>query len=410
MNKGSLKFASYLFIAVLLTLGLTVSLQSLLAAWTAPTAGPPADNVNPPIFNEHSTPATNALINKPLSVGGNLTMGGNIVMDGNWLSGDGGNEGVYVDDLGNVGIGTPAPQTKLHVSGGNITLDHNNGINLWDGTNAMTVITGYGSYNWGHNLQIGPGAELIVGSGESGNSLRNNEWATGGTETLFIASDQDIQFWTALQDPALTDRVMTITNTGNVGIGITGPGAKLDVVGTIQSKSTAGILKLAETDDLNVWWVVADGNTFSVRKNNTAPYPFKIQSDLDVEFMGGNVGIGTTNPGEKLEVNGNVKATAFLYSSDRSLKKDIQKIDNALLKIRQLEGVSFKWKENSQPSLGLIAQDLEEVFPELVSTNENTGLKSVQYGNLIAPLIEAIKEQQKQIEELRQEIKELNAN
>jgi len=57
--------------------------------------------------------------------------------------------------------------------------------------------------------------------------------------------------------------------------------------------------------------------------------------------------------------------------------------------------------------VGLIAQDLEQVFPELVHTNPQTGLKSVQYGNLVAPLIEAIKEQQKMIETMKIEIEKL---
>ena len=99
-------------------------------------------------------------------------------------------------------------------------------------------------------------------------------------------------------------------------------------------------------------------------------------------------------------------SVSFLYS-DINLKKDIQVIPNALDKILQLEGVSFEWKDeekNSGINLGLIAQDVEKIFPELVSTNETTELKSVQYGNLVAPLVEAIKEQQKQIEELKQEI------
>jgi len=121
----------------------------------------------------------------------------------------------------------------------------------------------------------------------------------------------------------------------------------------------------------------------------------------------GNVGIGTRNPGERLEVNGNVKASAFLYSSDINLKQNIQNIPNALQKIQQLNGVYFQWKESGKDGVGVIAQDIEKVFPELVATDPNTGLKSVSYGNLVAPLIEAIKEQQKQIDELKAEIEVL---
>ena len=124
-------------------------------------------------------------------------------------------------------------------------------------------------------------------------------------------------------------------------------------------------------------------------------------------YANGNVGIGTTNPSERLEVNGNVKASAFWYSSDINLKQNIQNIPNALQKIQQLNGVYFQWKESGKDGVGVIAQDIEKVFPELVATDPNTGLKSVSYGNLVAPLIEAIKEQQKQIDELKAEIEVL---
>ena len=74
----------------------------------------------------------------------------------------------------------------------------------------------------------------------------------------------------------------------------------------------------------------------------------------------------------------------------------------------QLEGVSFKWQEDNEESLGLIAQDVEKVFPELVSTN-NEGLKTVAYGNLIAPLIEALKAQDNKIEKLSAQINSENS-
>jgi len=130
---------------------------------------------------------------------------------------------------------------------------------------------------------------------------------------------------------------------------------------------------------------------------------------LQIDNYQGNARIHTLTSGKMLQILGGsgVKATAFYYSSDRSLKKNIQPVNNALAKIQALEGVNFRWQENDKESLGLIAQDVEKVFPELVSTDEETGLKSVQYGNLVAPLIEAVKAQQKQIQELQQQIKKL---
>ncbi len=66
----------------------------------------------------------------------------------------------------------------------------------------------------------------------------------------------------------------------------------------------------------------------------------------------------------------------------------------------QLDGVTFKWKDNDEPSVGLIAQDVEKVFPELVTTNPTTNLKSLGYSNLVAPIIEAIKELAKKVEDI----------
>jgi hypothetical protein len=74
---------------------------------------------------------------------------------------------------------------------------------------------------------------------------------------------------------------------------------------------------------------------------------------------------------------------------------------------------SLNWKENNEPGVGLIAQEVEQVFPELVSNAGGT--KGIQYGNLVAPLIEAVKTQQASLEaqnltikELKGKIKELN--
>ncbi len=105
----------------------------------------------------------------------------------------------------------------------------------------------------------------------------------------------------------------------------------------------------------------------------------------------------------------NAYADAFFYNSDKTLKKDIKPLKGSLSKILKLEGVSFAWKNEGDKNIGLIAQDVEKVYPELVITNPSTGLKSVEYGNLVAPLIEAIKEQQKEIEFLRAEIERLKA-
>ena len=107
-------------------------------------------------------------------------------------------------------------------------------------------------------------------------------------------------------------------------------------------------------------------------------------------------------------VANNIQSGTFAYTaSDVSLKKDVKTIPDALGKILNLRGVEFNWKKDNTQSVGLIAQEVEGVFPQLVGTNPTTGVKGVQYEGLIGPLVEAVKEQQKEIEELKKEIEEL---
>lgn len=128
----------------------------------------------------------------------------------------------------------------------------------------------------------------------------------------------------------------------------------------------------------------------------------------------GRVGIGTLTPGYKLQVGeagdgSSVGSNAFFYISDASLKNNVVTLPDALAKVLELRGVSFSWKNSGGNNIGVIAQEIEKVYPELVMTDPNTGLKSVQEGNLVAPLIEAVKAQQAQIEALKARISALEA-
>ena len=108
-----------------------------------------------------------------------------------------------------------------------------------------------------------------------------------------------------------------------------------------------------------------------------------------------------------LDLNGNdltdistVQATAYFHLSDERLKDNIETISGLDL-ISQLRGVTYDWKETGLPAAGVIAQEVEKVIPSAVSTNEETGLKSVEYDQLIAPLIEAVKELKAENQSLR---------
>ncbi|MEQ8812094.1 MAG: tail fiber domain-containing protein, partial [Imperialibacter sp.] len=108
----------------------------------------------------------------------------------------------------------------------------------------------------------------------------------------------------------------------------------------------------------------------------------------------------------QIGTTGSMIAGGFTATSDRRLKDEIEELPNSLSSVTKLRGVSYFWKEDTKQfasdqskQLGVIAQEIEIVFPELVTTHEN-GLKTVNYQGLIPVLIEAIKEQQKLIEKL----------
>lgn len=130
----------------------------------------------------------------------------------------------------------------------------------------------------------------------------------------------------------------------------------------------------------------------------------------------GNVGIGTNNPTTRLFVNGDITANSIAGSSDVRYKNNIRTVENALEKVKSLRGVYFNWDQKSFPAkgftdkteLGFIAQEVEKVLPEVVVKDKTPEeYRSIKYDKLVALLVEAIKEQQKQIDSLTFKVNEL---
>ena len=125
----------------------------------------------------------------------------------------------------------------------------------------------------------------------------------------------------------------------------------------------------------------------------------------------------------KVTIFGGFKSIASYISSDERLKRDIQPLKSSLDRISSLQGVTYQWKTEEYPhmgltkekQIGLLAQDVEEELPELVSKDED-GYKAVSYSKLTAVLVEAVKElkakhesQQEEIKALRETIRELKS-
>ena len=114
---------------------------------------------------------------------------------------------------------------------------------------------------------------------------------------------------------------------------------------------------------------------------------------------GAGIGLSVTEGGAR--ITGVCSATSFNTTSDIKLKDNITTVDNALEVANQLRGVRFNWKESGGGDYGVIAQELEEVLPELVSQGDP---KSVNYNGIIGVLIEAIKDLTEKVDRLERNL------
>ncbi|MBX3034915.1 MAG: tail fiber domain-containing protein [Bdellovibrionaceae bacterium] len=218
---------------------------------------------------------------------------------------------------------------------------------------------------------------------------------------------------------------VTVLSGGNVGIGTTNPGSRLTVSDTAGNPTVAvGPTQAAAGGAATLQLIGKNGGSsstsfFQAGWNGALTYQSANGSHafLDgtgttrLHLTGGNLGVGVTPTTYKLDVNGDVRIenSATLYfgttaicsvtgcptPSDKRYKKDIEPLRNSLEKIQRLQGVSYDWIEaerfGNQHQVGFIAQDVEQVYPEVVHTDQRTGFKSVAYDKLVAPVIESLK-------------------
>ena len=354
----------------------------------------------------------------------------------------------FITSGGNIGIGTDSPGAKLEVADGasdpikygslQITRSPtNNGDNklylsmVRQGNSAAGLGFVPNTNVWGlfnndtdapalvvnnDNMRVGIGTTSPVGmlqvmgrsifGANAGIALDDN----ASQAIIHINGNKDLTFW----DSAAGYSRFFINSGGDVGMGTTTPGAALHVhrgetgVSSIYASGTgqgAGMLYVGQSA---AWGggLSYDGGSASpdiIGEEDHVTF-FRRSNSVDIEVFSCHVN------SNDVTFSGSVTATAHLNSSDRRFKKGISSIENSLAKVLALRGVSFQWRRDEFPGrefgeedqLGFIAQELKEVLPEAVRQGED-GYYSVFSPAVVAVMVEGMKEQQEQIEALREE-------
>ena len=216
--------------------------------------------------------------------------------------------------------------------------------------------------------------------------------------------------------PNLNVGVITATTFSGDGSGLTGVASTDNISTNTVANFLSGITVAGIATATNKIVLESDDGTpgrmdFYCESSN-AHYT-RIQSQAHSNYSGnvtltlpkvtGTAIVGGSNSNDtNITTSGDISAANFNSTSDITLKDNVSIIDNALDMINNLEGISWNWKNNGKASLGVSAQNVETVAPELVNNSETH--KSVNYNGLIGILIEAVKEQGNQITELRTEL------
>ncbi len=313
-------------------------------------------------------------INKNLNVCGAITATGNVT--GNQFIGDGSQltnlpsqAGIWTAvsggihySAGKVGIGVNPPAHELHIESTN-------------GCKTLIKTTDTST------------PELALQNSSNSGSLRLN------ADDLELISGSNIF-------------LSGNTSNGRVGIGTSNPAVKLQVQSTgtgaenlvAFGNGTVNNGLFIRTDDGNLQWGLATLN------ERDLIFETDQTRRMTISGVNGKVGIGTASPSESLDVVGNITVSGDIIStSDVSIKENVKPILNPIEKVKELSGYTFNRIGQDKRSVGLMAQDVEKVLPEAVSEN-GEGVKSLAYGNLVALLVETVKEQQKQIDELREKL------
>lgn len=249
----------------------------------------------------------------------------------------------------------------------------------------------------------------------------------------------------------------TIRADGRVGINTTEPDTTLDIRGQARITNNASTLQLVGTNHSYVEWFpdgIASGRKAYMGFPNSGANYFEIHNQSGTNIgdiiltpsANSGVGIGTTSPSTYLHVgpntsggipsgwgggihawdiyangtmacgtNGSIRSylnkdgyvggVAFNSTSSKRFKDNITPLESTLTNVQKLSGVRYNWKDTGKADIGLIAEEVDKIYPELVKKDEEGIPEGIDYGKLTAVLIETVKELSQKIEELERKVK-----
>lgn len=351
---------------------------------------------------------------------------------------------------GNVGIGTSSPSSKLHVNDGYIYISDPATAHGMTSIVPTDVIGTIGKNNASGGLTVtglnedgtGNGLSLIgyIGAGSASNPAVRFMGAVKSGTTFTVVPDNDLLFTVTNSN---SNTRLALQGNGFMGLGTTTPAVKLDVSGSINLASGYN-LTWGGAHAANIPTIAALSGSTSYIEFYPAGSSSTNTKRVRIDNTG-NVGIGTTAPNYKLDVqlattstvtvaintNGVVNATNYTTTSDKMFKKDIDSLQNALATIHQLKPKSYyydtskyngvgKFAFQSVKQYGFIAQEVETILPELISysvkpaildtlgnvVNPEYTYRALNYNALISILTKGIQELDVSIAKSKQEQKE----
>ena len=218
------------------------------------------------------------------------------------------------------------------------------------------------------------------------------------------ADSSGVPFQSTVQDQFL------VRAAGGVGIGTNTPGSQLDVAGVVRSSGPTGGGFTAANPNVpgasaSLSWLD------DIARIRVGGIGAGAQNGLDIQTIGNTSLLRITGSGNAI-AKGQMHATSFVQTSDARLKTDVRELEDAMELVRGLHGVSFAWEPQRMPDaragrqVGFLAQEVRGVLPEAVHENAEGSL-GVSYTQVVPVLVEALKEQDRRIADLEQELAEL---